>query len=344
MVKTISTPFDFDTIEERNAEVLRLLKEFYPNCEERIPQQRQKAQWQPENNLGFFTGIVQFGIDDHVEELLKLLQSNGFQEQQLFSMQLEPTFIDRMFDWYIMPFHKSYNWNSSHTPLKGLSRSNSGQTSVKEEEDQDYQSKEFSHKNLKEAVEKRDEVCLFCWDMLECEGAHIIAQKNMLHDESSLLKRAGLEQKHQVQNSLLLCLNCHSQFGKLKRYVDFIDDKLVIKVVNETNDTESDKHKDWEIATDFLQSIRRTGQKYLLDGRTAVESNGEMALYFVQNNATKLPNRQALEFHKISCLIWRMAGGAEPDEEYCSDDEQGPVNTAELRKRFKLPPQDSGQL
>jgi hypothetical protein len=215
-----------------------------------------------------------------------------------------------MFDWYIMPFHKSYNWNS-------LSRSNSGQTSVKEEEDQDYQSKEFSHKNLKEAVEKRDEVCLFCWDMLECEGAHIIAQKNipMEYDDIPLLRRAGLEHKHQVQNGLLLCNKCHSQFDKLKRYVDLIDDKLVIKVVNETNDTESDKHKDWEIATDFLQSIRRTGQKYLLDGRTAVETNGEMALYFVQNDPNLQPNRKALEFHKTACLIWRMAGGAEPDEE-----------------------------
>ena len=43
--------------------------------------------------------------------------------------------------------------------------------------------------------------------------------------------------------------------------------------------------------------------------------------YFVQNNATKMPNRQALEFYKRACLIWRMAGGAEPDEEYSPDND-----------------------
>ena len=78
-----------------------------------------------------------------------------------------------------------------------------------------------------------------------------------------------------------------------------------------------------------------------IDNRQAIESNGEMALYFVQNNPTILPNRHALEFHRAACMIWRMAGGAETDEEYCSDDKQGPINTAALRKRFKIIPEDS---
>jgi len=63
-------------------------------------------------------------------------------------------------------------------------------------------------------------------------------------------------------------------------------------------------------------------------------------LYFIDNDPVKQPNRKALEFHKAACLIWRMAGGAEPDEED-SDDEPGPVNTAALRKRFNLPDPDS---
>jgi hypothetical protein len=44
-------------------------------------------------------------------------------------------------------------------------------------------------------------------------------------------------------------------------------------------------------------------------------------MYFVLNNPTKLPNRQALEFHKAACLIWRMAGGAESEDEHCPDDD-----------------------
>jgi hypothetical protein len=43
--------------------------------------------------------------------------------------------------------------------------------------------------------------------------------------------------------------------------------------------------------------------------------------YFVLNNPTRLPNRDALEFHKAACLIWRMAGGAESEDEHCPDDD-----------------------
>ena len=39
-----------------------------------------------------------------------------------------------------------------------------------------------------------------------------------------------------MQNGLLLCKNCHGEFDALKRYVDVAGDKLVLKVVNETND------------------------------------------------------------------------------------------------------------
>jgi hypothetical protein len=38
---------------------------------------------------------------------------------------------------------------------------------------------------------------LFCWDKLECEGAHIIAQKTIpiAYDEQNILTRAGLSQE-----------------------------------------------------------------------------------------------------------------------------------------------------
>ena len=321
------------------AETKQLLQQYYNLTSESFPQQRDKSKWKPENNFGFLLGILAFGMDTHITQLHSLLQNNQFKDQ-------EQSFIDSMFDCYIRPFHKSYNTDSEscHTPSTVSSRTPSRSNST---EDLDYMpdGKELVHKDLKKAVVRRDGVCLFCWDKLECEGAHIIAQKNipMAYNESSLLQRAGLIQKHQVQNGLLLCNKCHSQFDKLKRYVDVENDKLVVKVVNETNDTKSDKHRDWKRTIRDLK-IARTGREedwIDIDNRKAVETNGEMALYFIHNNATKLPNRNALEFHKAACLIWRIAGGAEPDEEYCSDDEQGPVNTAALRKRFKLPLQDS---
>jgi hypothetical protein len=69
-----------------------------------------------------------------------------------------------MFARYILPFHKDYSDSSScHTPLSSNppSRSNSAA-------DLDYEpeERELTHKDLKKAVEKRDGVCLFCWDKL----------------------------------------------------------------------------------------------------------------------------------------------------------------------------------
>jgi hypothetical protein len=194
-------------------------------------------------------------------------------------------------------------------------------------EDLDYvpEERELTHKDLKKAVEKRDGVCLFCWGRLSLEGAHIIAQKNisMVYDEPSLLLRAGLTQKHQVQNGVLLCKVCHDQFDQLQRYVDVVDDKLVVKVVNYSVLGNDDKHRDWQGDVKDLRIARGGREEYWtrIDNRQAVEPNGEMALYFVLNNPTRLPNRDALEFHKAACLIWRMAGGAESEDEHCPDDD-----------------------
>ena len=319
------------------AETKQLLQQYYNLDSEKLPQQREKSNWEPENSFGFLRGIIAHGLDNaHLTRLHSLLQTNQFQDQ-------EQSFIDCMFDYYIRPFHKGYTTDSEscHTPpsvsSKTPSRSNS-------KEDLDYvpEEKELSHNDLKTAVLRRDGVCLFCWNTLECEGAHIIAQKNipMAYDESPLLQRAGLTQKHQVQNGLLLCPTCHGQFDKLKMYVDVVDDKLVVKVVNETNDPKNEKHKTWMIIVEDYISSRRHRQKNWssIDKRKAVETNGEMALYFIKKNSKILPNRNALEFHKAACLIWRMAGGAEPDDEYCSldDDDLVPVDTAALKRRFNI--------
>lgn len=315
-----------------------LLEQYYnlTSESENLPRHREKSKWQSENNFGFLIGIISFGLHIHQNQLFNLLQSNQFKEQ-------EQSFIDSMFDYYVRPFHKSYN-TESETPSTASSKTTS---SIEDDFNYVPEEKELLHKDFKKAVVRRDGVCLFCWNKLECEGAHIIAQKNIpiAYDDSSLLQRAGLAQKHQVQNGLLLCQICHSQFDKLKRFLDVDDnDKLVVKVVNETNDQTSDKHREWVRTIRDLKGMRilREEDWAHSDQRKAVESNGKMALYFTQNHPDNLPNRNALEFHKTACLIWRMAGGAEnDDDEYCSDDEQGPINTAALKKRFKLKGQDS---
>jgi hypothetical protein len=322
---------------EERAAAKHLLEKHYNLNSEHFPEQREKSKWISENKFGFLMGIVEHGLHTHITQLYSLLQNNQFEYQ-------EESFIDSLFDCYIRPFHKSYIPGSEFckTPTTGSSRTPSRPYSA---EDLEYSpvERELSHKDLKKSVVRRDGVCLFCWNRRVVEGAHIIAQKSIpiAYDGNPLLQRAGLTQKHQVQNGLLLCKNCQSQFELLLLYVDVVDDKLVFKVVNQTNDTNNIY---WINAVETIKDIRYGKQKRLPEfiNRRAVEPNGEMALYFVLNDPSILPNRVALEFHKAACLIWRMASGAEPDEdEYCSDDEQGPVDTAALRKRFNLPAQDS---
>ena len=311
-------------IKETKENAQKLLDNYYQIHTLDLPTKRPKSQWQAENKRGFFLGIIQEGEDSHIIRLHDLLVTDQFTPEQEFSTTSQladpqhlGTFIDELFAYYILPFHKVYTDASScHTPPSSNppSRSNSV-------EDFHY----IPHKDLKKAVEERDGVCLFCWDREEGQAAHIIAQNDlgMAYEESSLLLRAGLTQKHQVQNGMLLCIKCHSKFDKLQWYVDVVDDKLVVKVVNYSVLRNDEKHMEWRSALMTTQAIRTT-QKTLYwnnTGRQAIEPNGEMALYFVLNNPTLLPNRDALEFHKTACLIWRMAGGGEPDEEYCPDND-----------------------
>ena len=305
-------------IEDTKTEAKKLLiKHYNLKNPEDIPERRQRSKWTRENKFGFLLGIINHGQDFLVTELYNLLQQEDFKNK-------ETAAIDKMYDFHIKVFKQHNGTGSScHTPSSGGASSSSASSSRNNSvEDMEYE-KILEHTDLKKAVKKRDVVCLFCWDKIQCEAAHIVAQKEVPfpYSEPTLFERTGLEQKHQVQNGLLLCVKCHREFDALKRYVDVVDDKLVVKVVNEANDLNDEKQNEWEISVGKLKNDRLFMEKYWSGRRKAVEPNGEMALYFVENNPTELPNRQALEFHKTACLIWRMAGGAESDEESCPDND-----------------------
>ena len=109
-----------------------LLRKYYNNDSDCIPQLREKSNWIPENNFGFLLGIITFGMNTHITQLHSLLVSSQFEEQ-------EQSFIDSMFDLYIRPFHKNFNENSCHTPSKDSSRPSSRPSTAKEEDQQSFQ-------------------------------------------------------------------------------------------------------------------------------------------------------------------------------------------------------------
>jgi hypothetical protein len=308
---------EMDTTKE---ECGRLLRSFYKVSTNNLPGQRQRSQWTLENKCGFLLGIVQYGMERDARRLHKYLVDNSRVNNAIaFTDIVQKTFIDEMFDFYIRPF-KQHSGSGTSTP-----KSSNTSPRNKSVGDLDYELPPITHNQFREAVEKRDGACLFCWRVNSVEASHIIAQKasNIAsYDEQSILARVGLKEIHEVQNGLLLCKICHSEFDKLKHYVEAANERLVVKVVNESVDGNDMKHLLWQDSFDLLFTIRTVMIRRFTDKREVTDSNGEMALYFAENNANSLPNRKALEFHKAACLIWRMAGGAELDtEEHCPDDD-----------------------
>lgn len=318
------------------------------------PQKRIKSEWEAENKLGFLLGVIEHGFETHITWLHCFLSTNHFAEHE---MQI----IDDLFFFYIAPFHRDFNYSygcySSTPSSNGQFKQEGGVVSG------------LTHGRLKKAVMDRDKVCLFCWYRSPgcLKSVHIIALDiaPITSVEPSLLECTGMKEIHQVQNGMLLCLTCHAQFGTLKQYVDVVDDKLVVKVVDysvfwndekhrewnshvrmlklvrsglqeDWTDIDDKQHKEWEETVETIKGGRFISQTRWTD-RQAVEPNGEMALYFIDTTADQLPNRDALKFHKIACLIWRMAGGLESDYEYCSCcSDMGPVDTFALKRRFKI--------
>jgi HNH endonuclease len=235
----------------------QMLMDFYGIYTDDIPALAEKIEWKAANKFGFFLGILSYGQEAHVATMHQLLLDKIFKDHQEFSNNIQratpgysPTFIDLMFDHYIAAFNKNYrSAQSCHTPAGSPVPSVGDLPSLPDEN-------VITHVKFKQYVAKRDGVCLFCWQKLECEGAHIIAQKNdnpVAYDESSILTRAGLRQKHQVQNGLLLCTFFHGRFDKLKRFVDVVDGKLVVKVVNASTVASSHKHQDWLDETEEIK-------------------------------------------------------------------------------------------
>jgi 5-methylcytosine-specific restriction endonuclease McrA len=250
------------------------------------------------------------------DKLNDLLQNGQFGEH-------EKDFIDEMYQFYIFPF-KQHNGTGKSEPSCHTSQSTSSHPSSVEDKDYipEEEEKLLTQKDLKKAVLKRDGVCLFCWTHRPIQGYHILAQMDFPfpYNETALFSRTGLKQKHQVQNRLLLCSNCHIEFDALKKYVDVVDDKFIVKVVNETDDA---SNLDWIAACGSITVLRSQKQTIYEEfgSRQVVNQDGEMELYFLTADQSLFPNKSALEFHKTACLIWRMAGGGESDDEYCPDEE-----------------------
>ena len=320
-----------------------LLRNAFDIYTDKLPIQACKAEWKKENIFGFLMGVAEYGHETHVNELNGMLQSIPQVEslKETYLEEMQGRCIDRFYDYYIRPFKKqnkriqftdsdvessrSVSTHKSRDSSQLISESSASTLGQFSRNKKIKLIPQPSRKQFKKALIERDGVCLVCWleDFDIIKTAHIIPQgSDFIISEyvKKLMKDAGIHSMNQVQNGLLLCPNCYSSFDKLNHYIDYVDMKLVVKVVNYSNDPSN-----WEMRMNCLKAIRDINKKYLTDNRIAVENNGEMALYFNINNQELQPSIIALEMHKRACLIWRMAGGYESDDEEIDEDESDPV-------------------
>jgi hypothetical protein len=123
-------------------------------------------------------------------------------------------------------------------------------------------------------------------------------------------------------------------------YVEVVDSNFILRYVKTTNsndvrDEEVQRNPSFGMITFCYEmtlsyqgwSTRiakcKMGREVMrnLYNRAAPNEHGEMYLCFAQNDTALQPNHKALGLHKTACLIWRMAGGADSEDEECSDDE-----------------------
>ena len=232
-----------------------------------------------------------------INEFLQSCSPGSVPEKELDAL------IDSIFDAYIRPFHKNYGNSSSSSSSTGIRTG-----------------------NFRTALLERDlNKCVICFSNTELEGAHIMSHKSSLarlvaHVQSALFK-TGID-INAMQNGLCLCMICHTRFDKLEHYIDITDkNQPVVRLVNKSK-TNDPNDKDYKLTLEKLQSDRQfyVERDSTLGNRRAVEDNGDMKIYFQDNDPSLQPNKTLLEFHKIACLIWRLAGGAEPVD-YDSYDE-----------------------
>lgn len=295
--------------------------------------------WSNQQSYGFLCGVLQFGDQTHRSELRDILLITDI-DVKVDTMKES---IGKFYDFYIRPF-KQQNGSNSASPRITPASSRPGTPNGQRD---DVSSEVLRHHAFRNSLVERDEVCLFCWQPLECHAAHIAAKKKLPfeYDEQGLLERMGITSKNQVQNGMFLCAICHGQFDKLQRYVETVEvdgDVLYYLVIIKGKLEEEEK---WRKNLEAIAALRRVYMPDAYLNRAAFDDGDRLRLWFLKpfgdshqmgtrsvssrDSVDLRPKVEALAYHKTACLIWRMAAQGENDDVYFpewDDDDCGNEN------------------
>ncbi|TPX58207.1 hypothetical protein CcCBS67573_g09183 [Chytriomyces confervae] len=263
------------------------------------------------NKFGFLYGILMHTPDkewqdDYIRGFYWTFRSNRLMEKAE-----EEQCLNLLYARFIQPFTQGSSNASPH--------GSSGSTPNGSSTPITSNATDPTHSNFSTALRKRDVACLICWDYKETDATHLIAQKTSIPLViEKLLERAGMHSVFQVQNGVLLCSACHRSFDALKQYIDVVDGCLIAKIVNTTNDPND---KEYLRDLERLTGIRAIHKKYQYHADIA-DLPSELPVYIPLDDETMHPNHTALAFHKVACMIWKLAGaGAVNEDDWSGDGE-----------------------
>ncbi|KAJ3344682.1 hypothetical protein HDU83_004940, partial [Entophlyctis luteolus] len=275
------------------------------------------AAFNNKNKLGFLNGILTHSPDQNMRDYYasKFFWTFGTSRLPEPGTVEEKSCLQLLYNRFIHIFRQHGRGSSDSSPHESaFSIPIESSTAL------DLNAANPAQSNFRAALLRRDKVCLFCWEDTQLDAAHLIAQKkgapmtagleNIL---SNLLSRANLDSIYRVQNGILLCKVCHGEFDALHYYFDVVDGCLVAKVVNLTND----RNREY---VNIIGKIEHNRNGFILRdpefaGRNALDANNELLVSFVDDNTANHPNHTALAFHKAACLIWKMAGAADYNDD-----------------------------
>ncbi|KAJ3106784.1 hypothetical protein HDU96_008114 [Phlyctochytrium bullatum] len=304
---------------ERFERTVQILREYFQSNDDQARQEEGPfAGWNYQNKFYFLKGILTYAepveyssnCNGTIERRDRLFYAEEF--ARVFGTVLpslnaearvleEERYLQDLYDRFIKPCKSSDD--ASETSSQMSSESNEPPP---------------GHQLFSESVYRRDGACLFCWAaVFDYDGAvHLIQREppNVPGYSQSLLAMAGIE-FDDVQNGMLVCLNCGDLFEDMSLYVDVEHsdrNRFLIKFVP-NNDT----RMPWVPRVEDLKGIRGVIQKVYLKHkripavdwmeRRPEDEHGEMEIYFArESDPREYPSEMALRFHKAACLIWRM--------------------------------------
>lgn len=192
-----------------------------------------------------------------------------------------------------------------------------------------------SHRDFKDALLKRDGVCIVCWRPDRLLAVHIAVLRKEVTTElrKIISNKLEIDGGHTVRDGLLMCESCYCRFTALTLYIECIDGDYFVKCLDSyTNGIY------FNFITDAsMRKLPKVLPASKVAERSVKEKKDEMKVCFESREVSDYPNCTALHYQQIACLIWEFARGVDENEDSdCENEYDDGSDSDENDQRYAL--------